>query len=85
MGIGKKLSKALAGDLVYSIAGLVCMNGVIQLFMYPYLEKLQGSAAFGDVLTLLAVVSILATTFGLRRQLLTYGLKDERSRLQRRL
>ncbi len=40
------------------------MNGVLQLFMYPYLTKKMGEGPFGDVLTLLAVVSILATTFG---------------------
>ena len=64
MGEGKKLSKSLAGDLIYSVGGLVCMNGVLQFIMYPVLEKRMGEAAFGDVLTLLAVVSILATTFG---------------------
>jgi O-antigen/teichoic acid export membrane protein len=60
----KKKTLAVAGDLIYSIAGLVCMNGVLQLFMYPYLTKKMGEGPFGNVLTLLAVVSILATTFG---------------------
>ncbi len=64
MGLGKKMSKILAGDLVYSVGGLVCMNGVLQLLMYPFLEKNMGQAAFGNVQTLLAVISILATTFG---------------------
>lgn len=57
-------SKAIVGDLIYSVAGLICMNGVLQLFLYPFLEKRMGTEAFGNVITLLAVISVLATTFG---------------------
>lgn len=51
-------------DLIYSVAALVCMNGVLQLAVYPYLSYKMGAAAFGIVLSLLAVVSIMASTFG---------------------
>ncbi len=61
---GKKNILKIASDLIFSIGGLVAMNGVLQLFLYPKIEKTIGAAANDNVLTLLSVVSILATMFG---------------------
>lgn len=60
----KNLLKSLAGDLVYSIAALVLLNGAIQLLVYPYLTKQMGAEAFGVVLSVLSVISIMSTSFG---------------------
>lgn len=61
---GKNKIKKVASDLVYSIAALVLMNGVIQLVLYPYLNAQMGDANFGTVLSVLSVVSIMGSTFG---------------------
>ncbi len=51
-------------DLTYSVAAVVCMHGMLQLVVYPYLSFKMGAAEFGIALSLLAVVSIMASTFG---------------------
>lgn len=40
------------------------MNGVIQLLLYPSINRRFGDAVFGDILSMLAVVSVLATAIG---------------------
>ena len=60
----KKKLFSVASDLVFSIAGLVLMNGVLQLLINPTLNKWLGDDAFGDYQSILAVVSVLGTTFG---------------------
>ena len=59
-----KEKKRYLSDLIYSIMGLVVMNGVIQVVLYPYLTKQMGADRFGDVLSLISVVAIMGTTFG---------------------
>jgi O-antigen/teichoic acid export membrane protein len=63
MGLMNKV-KTYAGDLIYSMIGLVVMNGVIQLVLYPYLNRQLGADAFGRVLSLISVVAIMGSTFG---------------------
>lgn len=60
----KKKLFSMASDLVYSVIGLVLMNGVLQFFVNPTLNKWLGDDAFGDYQSILAVVSIMGTTFG---------------------
>ena len=60
----KKLSLKVLKDLFFSVGGLVAMNGVIQLFLYPSINRRFGDAVFGDILSMLAVVSVLATAIG---------------------
>lgn len=55
---------SVASDLVFSVAGLVLMNGVLQFVIYSLLRKWVGNEAFGDYQSILAVVSIMGTTFG---------------------
>ena len=38
MKIPEKL-KGITGDFMYSMMGLIVMNGVIQLALYPFLSK----------------------------------------------
>lgn len=56
--------KGITGDLLYSILGLVTMNGVIQLVLYPQLNRYMGEERFGTVLTLISIVAIMGSTFG---------------------
>ena len=61
---GRKKILKVASDLIYSMAGLMVMNGVIQLVLYPYLNGRMGQERFGTMLYLLSVVAVMATTFG---------------------
>lgn len=63
MKIPDKL-KGITGDFMYSMMGLVVMNGVIQLALYPFLNKQLGTDEFGVVLTLISLIAIMGSTFG---------------------
>ncbi len=60
----KNILKAFAGDMMYSIVALVVLNGTIQLLVNPYLTGKMGAAAFGVILSIESVVSIMASSFG---------------------
>lgn len=62
--VNKKKIKHIAGDLTYSVLGLIVMNGLIQLALYPFLNKIMGADKFGNVLYILSIVSIIGVTFG---------------------
>lgn len=64
MKTDKKKVFNIASDLVFSIAGLVLMNGVLQLLINPKLTEWMGDVAFGNLQSILAVVSIMGTSFG---------------------
>ena len=64
MATGKKKVFNIATDLIFSIAGLMLMNGMLQLLINPMLKKWMGTEAFGDYQSVFAVVSIMGTTFG---------------------
>lgn len=60
----KNALKVFAGDMMYSISALVIYNGIIQLFVNPYLTHQMGATDFGVILSIQSVVSIMAATFG---------------------
>lgn len=60
----KKKIFNIASDLVFSIAGLMLMNGMLQLLINPKLNAWVGEDAFGNYQSIFAVVSIMGTTFG---------------------
>lgn len=60
----KKSIFKIAGDLIWSILGLVAMNGVLQLLYYPTVSKTLSTAENDNVLALLAIVAIVSTMFG---------------------
>lgn len=64
MSTEKKKIFNIASDLVFSIAGLMLMNGMLQLLINPALNKWIGEDAFGNYQSIFAVVSIMGTTFG---------------------
>lgn len=61
----QKMQKKFATDFIWSIAALVTMNGVLQIFVYPLLNRQLGEAAFGNVLYVLGIVAIFAPSVGL--------------------
>lgn len=56
--------KNLSKDFLYSMLGIVAMNAVLQLVVYPFLTKKMGTEAFGDVLSLISLIAIMGGTFG---------------------
>lgn len=60
----KKTVFTIASDLIFSVAGLMLMNGTLQFLIYSLLRKWVGNEAFGDYQSIIAVVSIMGTTFG---------------------
>ncbi len=60
----KKLAFSASKDLIFSILALIVYNGVIQLIIYPGLNSGMGADAFGTVLYLLSVVSVMGAGFG---------------------
>lgn len=64
MATDKKKIFNIASDLVFSIAGLMLMNGMLQFLINPTLNNWMGEAAFGNYQSVFAVVSIMGTTFG---------------------
>ena len=61
----QKVQKKFATDFIWSIAALVTMNGVLQLFVYPLLNRQLGEAEFGNVLYVLGIVAVFAPSVGL--------------------
>ncbi len=59
------MQKKFATDFIWSIAALVTMNGVLQLFVYPLLNRQVGEAAFGNILYVLGIVAVIAPSVGL--------------------
>lgn len=64
MDKNKKKLFNIASDLIFSTAGLMLMNGMLQLLINPTLNKWIGEDAFGDYQSIFAVVSIMGTSFG---------------------
>ena len=58
MATDKKKVLNIASDLVFSIAGLMLMNGMLQVLINPMLNNWMGEAAFGNYQSIFAVVSI---------------------------
>ncbi len=64
MATDKKKVFNIASDLIFSIAGLMLMNGALQFLINPLFEKWMGTDAFGNYQSIFAVVSVMGTTFG---------------------
>ncbi|MCD7827507.1 MAG: hypothetical protein LUG85_03090 [Clostridiales bacterium] len=64
MNTTKKRIFGIVSDLAFSIAGLLLMNGMLQLLINPMLNNWLGETEFGNYQSIFAVVSIMGTTFG---------------------
>ena len=51
-------------DLLYGAAGLVAMNAVLSLLVYPMLERRLGIGMQGRVLFFMSLANLFAGTFG---------------------
>ncbi|MBR6619619.1 MAG: hypothetical protein IKK85_04690 [Clostridia bacterium] len=60
-----QVQKKFATDFIWSIAALVTMNGVLQVLVYPLLNRQMGEAAFGNVLYVLGILAVIAPSVGL--------------------
>lgn len=56
--------KAILSNTVYTIAGALVLNGVLQLLIYPRLNAEMGPEAIGAVLYITGLVSILGPSIG---------------------
>ncbi len=60
----KSLALNASKDFIFSVLALVIYNGVLQLVIYPGLNARIGAEAFGTVLYLISVVSVMGSGFG---------------------
>ena len=64
--IGRALGKhrRLISDSVYSLMGLVLMNAVAQIVVFPLYARKFGNVGYGDLQYLMAYVNVLAVSIG---------------------
>ncbi len=56
--------KKMLSDSVWSIAGLVLMNVMLQFAVYPFWERRAGEAALGNILYLISLMNIFSVSMG---------------------
>ena len=59
-----KKYKAQLGDSLWSVSGLVLMNAVAQIALYPFLAKNLGEEGYGEMQYLLAYINIITVSVG---------------------
>lgn len=60
----KEKIKALLTDSMWSIAGLMLMNVVMQFLVYPVWNSRLGSEEYGNILYLISIMNIIAISVG---------------------
>ena len=60
----KKKKKQILINTLYTIAGTLVLNGILQLFIYPRLNAEMGAEQYGTVLYIMAFVNILGPSIG---------------------
>ena len=56
--------KKVISDFLFGTAGLVIMNAVLSLLVYPYLGRTLGAEGQGRILYYTSLMTLLASTFG---------------------
>lgn len=59
-----KAMKRFAADFVYGAVALVVMNGVLSFLVYPFMEKVLGTAGQGKILFFTAIMGLMASACG---------------------
>lgn len=59
-----KKYRAQLGDSVLSVLGLVLMNAVAQVLLFPQIRRVLGEVGYGDVQYLMGYVNIITVTVG---------------------
>ncbi len=57
-------SKQYISDYVYNIGGMLLLQGVLQLVIYPLINYFQGESVLGDVIYYMGIVYIFAQAAG---------------------
>ena len=60
----KTNQKRIVSNTAYTIGGALLMNGVLQIFVYPLLNRIMGSDQLGELLYLMGLVAILCPSVG---------------------
>lgn len=74
-----KLLRSASKDFIYSILAVMIYNGVLQLLVYPMMNKMWGADIAGNVLYLLSIVSIMGASFGTGASYSRMVAKSERT------
>lgn len=61
----KKKYLGVASDMIFSIAAVVILNAVIQLFIYPSFNNRLGAAAYGEAISVMSMVAVMGIGFGI--------------------
>ncbi|MBR5427597.1 MAG: hypothetical protein IK118_04560 [Clostridia bacterium] len=61
----KRKYAGIASDMIFSIAGVVVLNAVIQLFIYPSFNRTLGADKYGDAITVMSMVAVVGIGFGI--------------------
>lgn len=64
-----KKYKSQLGDSLWSICGLVLMNAIAQIALYPFLAKQLGETGYGEMQYLLAYINIVTVSVGIAANL----------------
>ena len=60
-----KQKKKFISDLVYTVGASVLMNGVLQLLIYPYINRSMGEEYLGNVVFYMSIVYIIGQAMGM--------------------
>lgn len=60
----KEKQKKIVSNTAYTIGGALLMNGVLQILIYPLLNRMMGSDQLGELLYLMGLVAILCPSVG---------------------
>ena len=56
--------KKIAGNTVYTIGAGLLMNGVLQVIVYPLLNRVMGSEPLGNLLFIMGLAAIVTPSIG---------------------
>ena len=60
-------NKHLSGfamDSIWTMIGLVAMNGIAQFVVYPFMRNMFGADGYGRILSMLGIINIVAVSIG---------------------
>lgn len=56
--------KKIAGNTIYTISGNLVMNGVLQIVIYPLLNRVMGAEPLGNLLFIMGIAAIICPSVG---------------------
>lgn len=62
--MGETQKKQILGNTIYTMGGMLLMNGVLQLLIFPLLNRHMGADGMGSLLYIMGLVSILGPSVG---------------------